>query len=196
MRSLYLTLRSPYARKVQMLLAELGLAYTPVVVDLAHRTPEFDAVNPHGKVPALVDEDGTVVVDSTVICEYLLDRYGTRPEGWRERLALRELDELGDGLADQAIAAFFGRQEGNTARADKAERVGGRLLATLDDRVNADGAPLLGAWSYGDGAIVAALGYWTLRLGDGWRDGHPRLAAWFDAMDQRPGAVATRPRLG
>lgn len=195
MRRLFLTLRSPYARKVQLLLAELDLPVESVVVDLANRTAEFNAVNPHGKVPALVDEDGTVVVDSTVICEYLLDRYGSRPDGWQARLAVRELDELGDGLADQAIAVFFGRQAGDAARAEKAERVGGRLLDTLEARVSPDGAPLLGQWSHGDAAVLAALGYWTFRLGDGWRTSHPRLAAWFDAMDARPNAAATRPRL-
>lgn len=196
MRRLYYTARSPYARKVWLLLLHKQLPFELITVDLANRSPEFVGLNPHGKVPVFVDEDGTVVVDSTVICEYLEDRYPTGTAGdWRTRLAVRELEELGDSLGDQAIAAFFGRQEGHTARADKAERVAARLMDTLEERAPADGAPFLGTWTYADAAVLSALGYWRLRLGEGWREGRPRLSAWVDAVEAQPDSVTTRPRL-
>lgn len=199
MRRLYCTLRSPYARKVQLVLLHKGLDVELVVEDLARRSEAFVRVTPHGKVPVLVEDDGTVVCDSTVICEYLEDRHPTPPargDGWQARLAVRELEELGDSLADQAIATFFGRQEGNVARAEKAERVATRLLETLEQKAaTAPGPDLLGAWTYADAAVLSALGYWTLRLGDAWRADHPALAAWYDRADATPHGVATRPRL-
>jgi glutathione S-transferase len=196
-RRLFVTLRSPFARKAWITLLEKGLAVEPVLVDLANRSPEFIAVSPIGKVPVLVDEDGTVVLDSTVICEYLEDRY-PQPAlcgpGWQQRLCVRQFDELGDTLAEQAIACFVGRQSGDAAVVSKAENVIARILDALEARVQANGAPICGLLSWADAAVLAALGYATFRLGDGWRNDHPRLAAWFDVMDRRPAAVDTRPR--
>lgn len=192
MRRIFLTHRSPYARKVSLQLLRRGLPFDEVVVDLANRSAEFVAISPIGKVPVLADEDGTVVFDSTVICEYVADRYGDTVTGWQDRLARRQLDELGDGVADQAIAIFFGRQNG--VATEKAERVAGRLLDALEAAAPAPGSPFGSTWSWGDDAVFSALGYWNFRLGDAWRGQHPRLAAWVDAAEASPEAVRTRPR--
>jgi glutathione S-transferase len=192
-RRLFCTLRSPFARKVSIALAEKGLAVEPIIEDLGARSAAFVGVSPIGKVPVLVDEDGTVVIDSTIICEYLEDRYPTPPlcqPGWRNRLDVRQVDELGDSVAEQAIAIAFKR--GDVA---KAEGVLARLLDVLEARADVTGAPLCGTFSWADASVLSGLGYLTFRLGDSWRHGHPRLAAWYDAMDERPSAAATRPRL-
>lgn len=197
-RKLFVTLRSPFSRKVWICLIEKGLAVEPVVVDLAARSPEFVAVSPIGKVPVLVDEDGTVVVDSTVICEYLEDRYpqpSLAAPTWQGRLAVRQLDEYGDSLAESAIALYVGRQQGDAEAATKAAAGMARLLGALEERASADGTPLCGRFSWADAAVLSALGYAGFRLGDGWREGHPKLAAWFDVMDRRASAAGTRPRL-
>lgn len=192
MRRLFLTHRSPYARKVSLQLLRRGLQFEEVLVDLGNRSPEFVAISPIGKVPVLQDEDGTVVFDSTVICEYLADRYGDDVTGWQSRLARRQLDELGDGLGDQAIAIFFGRQGG--ANTDKAERVAARLLGALEATVPAPLAPFGATWTWGDDAVFSSLGYWNFRLGDSWRAAHPRLSAWVEAVDATPEGTRTRPR--
>lgn len=198
MRRLFLTLRSPYARKVAIALREKGLAYEPVVVDLANRSPEFAALGPIGKVPVLVDEDGTVVADSTVAVEYLEDRYRDRPlrgEGWRARLESRRLDELGDTLADNAVVGFMQRE--NAPARDRALATAERVLATLDEEVRLRGelaAPTSGpAFGIAQAAVVSALGYLGLRHGDGWRTRHPALAAWFDAQGDRESVRLTVP---
>lgn len=199
MRHLYLTTRSPYARKVWLTLLHKGLPVELCVEDLGARSAGFVAASPIGKVPVLVDDDGTTVCDSTVICEYLEDRYPDPPTslpGWQGRLAVRELDELGDSLSDQAIAAFFARQAGDEAAAERALRRAQRLLEALEHRVpEAAGEPLLGRWTWADGAVHSALGYTTLRLGPGWRAEHPRLAAWADRMDETPAGALTIPRV-
>lgn len=196
MRRLFLTRRSPYARKVWLACLRKHLPVTLELVDLAVRSPEFVALSPLGKVPVLVDEDGTVVCDSTVICEYLEDRYEAvplRPQGWEARLALRELEELGDSLADQAIAVWFGRQKGDSAAVDKATRISARILDTIEASAPPPGGSFLPAWSYADAAILSALGYVEFRLGPGWREGRPALTAWFEVADAEPDAVTTRP---
>ncbi len=79
MRVLYDDVFSPYARKVRLALYEKGLPFERVraLHGDCNRTDFLD-VNPRGEVPALVD-DGFVVFDSTVICEYLDERYPELP---------------------------------------------------------------------------------------------------------------------
>lgn len=70
---------APNPRKVALLLEESGLPYEAIPVDTRkgeqHR-PEFLAINPNAKVPAIVDTDGTRVFDSSAILLYLAERVG------------------------------------------------------------------------------------------------------------------------
>ena len=75
MRTLYHLALSPYSRKVRLALAEKKLPFDLKAEKIWERRHEFLALNPAGKVPTLVDEDGTVVPDSYAICEYLEERY-------------------------------------------------------------------------------------------------------------------------
>jgi glutathione S-transferase len=190
MRRLFLTNRSPYARKVQIYLKKLGLEAEEVVVDLANRSPEFVAISPVGKVPVLVDGE-EIVWDSTVIVEYLQDRYGEQTRGWKERLAVRQIEDLGDSLADQAIAIFFGRQSGMSTA--KAEGVLAKILDRLERVADSGGSGFCGAWSVADASVLSALGYLSFRLGDGWKEAHPKLADWYGVQDEAE--ADTRPRM-
>jgi len=81
MIKLYDFLPCPFGQKVRIVLAEKGLTYDLVQVDLSkgeHRRPEFFRLNPFGRVPVLIDED-TTVYDSTIINEYLDDEYPDPP---------------------------------------------------------------------------------------------------------------------
>ncbi|HUN57468.1 MAG TPA: glutathione S-transferase family protein [Candidatus Binataceae bacterium] len=81
MMKLYDFLPCPFGQKVRIILAEKGLSYELVEVDLAQgeqRRPDFLRLNPFGRVPVLVDED-TVIYDSTIIAEYLEDEYPEPP---------------------------------------------------------------------------------------------------------------------
>jgi glutathione S-transferase len=71
MRRLYHLWLSPFSRKVRIVLAEKGLEFEMKVEKTWERRPEFLGMNPAGQVPVLVEEDGTTIVDSGVICEYL-----------------------------------------------------------------------------------------------------------------------------
>jgi len=69
---------APNPMKVALFLEETGLAYEPVPVDTRKGEqfkPEFLAVNPNGKVPA-IDDDGVFVFDSNAILLYLAEKTG------------------------------------------------------------------------------------------------------------------------
>jgi glutathione S-transferase len=78
MHNLYHQWLSPFCRKVRIVLAEKGLAFTLTLEKVWERRDEFLALNPAGEVPVLVDGD-TVVVDSQAICEYLDEVHRERP---------------------------------------------------------------------------------------------------------------------
>ena len=72
---------SPNCQRVKVVLEEKGLAYETVSVDLRkkeQKTPEYLALNPYGKVPAMVDGD-TVLYESCIINEYLEEKYPDPP---------------------------------------------------------------------------------------------------------------------
>jgi glutathione S-transferase len=191
-RKLFLTPRSPFARKVRILLAEKGLAFEVREEDLAARSPELQALSPLGKVPLLVDEDGTLVFDSTVIAEYLEDRYPAPPTlgtGFAERLRHRAFDELADTVADQAVVLFFGRDSG--AALDKPRRLLDRGLDELQRRIRDGQAPA--TFGLAHAATIGALGYLELRLGPEHAAARPELAGFIAPHLSRPSVVQAPP---
>jgi glutathione S-transferase len=72
--------RAPNPRRVRIFLAEKGISVPTETVDLgalAHKSPEFTALNPLQRVPVLVLDDETVITESIAICRYF---EGLRPE--------------------------------------------------------------------------------------------------------------------
>jgi glutathione S-transferase len=94
MRILHHLWLSPYARKVRVALKEKGLDFELALEKVWERRPEFLALNPAGTVPVLVDDDGSVIAESGVICEYLEEAYAEAPllgESSAERAEVRRL---------------------------------------------------------------------------------------------------------
>lgn len=75
MRTLYHVWLHPFSRKVRLALAEKKLEFDLQVEKIWERRTAFLAMNPAGDVPVLVEEDGTILSNSQVICEYLEEVY-------------------------------------------------------------------------------------------------------------------------
>lgn len=75
MRTLYYLWLHPFSRKVRVVMAEKGLDFSLELENIWQRRTEFLALNPAGDVPVLVEEDGTTLANSQVICEYLEEVY-------------------------------------------------------------------------------------------------------------------------
>jgi len=136
MQLLYQT-HSPYARKVLVMAHETGLAARLHVMHQetspTHRNDLVFALNPLGKVPVLVLDDGQTLFDSAVISDYLDALHdGPRlipdgPERWR---TLR-LQALAQGMADAGIVLRWEteRRPAHTRWPPMAEGQAGKLLA-------------------------------------------------------------------
>jgi glutathione S-transferase len=78
---LYHTPHSTCSQKVRMVLHEKDVPFEEVRIDLGKKEqlkPEYLAINPNGVVPTLVD-DGVSIIESSVICEYLDEKYPQNP---------------------------------------------------------------------------------------------------------------------
>ena len=106
---LFYSLTSPYARKARVFLLEKRIAYESVnVADTTRSGAEQNVSehNPLGKVPTLVQDDGTALFDSRVICEALDAMYPNPrliPETPRERALVRHWEARADGICDVLI---------------------------------------------------------------------------------------------
>jgi len=190
---------SPYAQKVKIALAEKGVAYEPRMPDLMGGSDaDFTAMNPRREVPTLLDGD-TAVFDSTVILEYLEERWPTPallPAGPAERARVRMLEELCDTYYEAVNwgvfeIRFFKRATGELADgllARAAEQVAGanrHLERQLADRLWFNGA----AFGWGDLSVVPHV-YAAALTGSPPAAGS-RLAAWFERVQQRPSVADT-----
>ncbi|OUL99657.1 glutathione S-transferase [Variovorax sp. JS1663] len=185
---------SPYVRKCLVTAHELGLSerlqLLPSNAHPVQRDREIIASNPLGKVPTFFADDGRVLYDSRVICEYLNDLAGgvLFPAPGAQRWDALTLQSLGDGILDAALLARYEDvarpepqrwAEWRAAQLDKAET----SLAHL----NARPALLEGRVDIGAIAVGCALWYLDLRFADfGWRDRHPQVAQWYDGFGARP----------
>jgi glutathione S-transferase len=189
---------SPFVRKVMVCAHELGLANKIELLDTTVSPVTTNAVlageNPLMKVPALVMEDGEVLFDSPVICEYLDSLAGGGrlfPAGKARWTALRQ-QALGDGILDALILCryeiaarpeekrFSGWTDGQMKKAHQG-------LAALE---NED----LSGRTIGTITAGCALGYLDFRFpNDGWRQRHPKLADWYESVETLPSMQATKP---
>ena len=194
--------RSPYVRKVMIAAHEMGLqdrlriVRTVVGGTAPHR--ELMRVNPLGKIPTLELEDGTVIYDSPVVCEYLdtlHDGPKLFPAAWPERLtALRRL-ALGDGMLDNALPWLGERFRPPEKQSQPHMDLWRAKLVACVDALEHE-ADTLGreAFTIGHIAIGIALDYLDFRFDElKWRAGHPRLAVWQSGFDERPSVKANPP---
>lgn len=100
MRTLYHLPLSPFARKVRLVLAEKRLPFELRLEKVWERRPEYLELNPAGTVPTLIEDNGLVIPDSGVICEYLDEAYpdsGLMGRTLAERVEVRRLTAWFDG---------------------------------------------------------------------------------------------------
>ncbi len=185
---------SPFARKVMACAVARGIERHITLVPTSGESDALTSVNPLGKLPCLVTDDGLALFDSRVICEYL-DTVGNvfplfPPLGSRMR-ALR-FQALADGIADALVL-----RRAEAARPAEAAR--DQVLAVQSAKVTRSLAmlesdPPANHLDIGTIAVGCALGYLDLRFPhEPWRQGHPQLAAWFETMAQRPCMLLTLP---
>jgi glutathione S-transferase len=163
----------------------------------AEEVAELLAVNPLGKVPALIGPNGENYFDSPVICAFF-DARGSGPalvpaQG-EDRFRVLRAEALADGVLDAGVGIVMeGRRPPELQSAAACERSLGavtRGVAAMSETL-----PYLSkGFSLGHITMAIALGYLDFRLPDvPWRKNHQGLAAWYDEVSARPSMKETAP---
>ena len=195
---------SPFVRKVLVLAIETGLESrierVPTTVIPVQPNEDLSHQNPLIKLPTLVTDDGQMLFDSRVICEYLDGLHnGSKlfPAAGTARWTALRQQALGDGILD---AGVLNRYETAVRPNDKqwGEWSAGQMrkirngLTALNGMAS-EGA-LGGPLTIGQIAIGCALGYLDFRYAsEGWRERHPTLAKWYADFARRKSMLATIP---
>jgi glutathione S-transferase len=202
MITLYSGPLSLFSRKIEIALREKALPFERIMVPFNQTTgydpkhPEVVAINPKQQVPVLND-DGIVLYDSTIILEYLEDAYPEPPlfplcPGARARCRLDEL--YADEIMLQALKPLMHRTSppntdqirrlAQEADALIAEQALEKHYAVLEDR-------LAGREFFGDAVSVADIALFmsvlfSLRLGGPSLGPFDGLSRWFERLKLRP----------
>lgn len=194
---------SPYVRKVLVSAMETGQDGQIERIATDVWSPETDIVddNPLGKVPTLITDDGLVLCDSPLICEYLDSRHQGRkliPPAGRERWAALNFQVLGSGILDAAVAQIVEHRVRTPEQRSDAwlARQSGKIAATLDHlEQDAAAGAFNGPVTLGTITLGCALGYLDFRFAEqDWRQDRPALAAWYNGFAKRPAMLATVPK--
>jgi glutathione S-transferase len=196
---------SPYTRKVHILLKEKQLPFETVPVDLANPTPDFLAVNPNLRIPAISDGD-VHLFESNVILDYLLSTYPqpspdnpplgkalVRPEHrWEDTKTLVTIETV----LDSGLNIFqFARNDIGPEQAPYLQRELDRIQSDLDwleTKATPEGF-VPGEFSLLDLNLVCTLQWADFRKPFQWQ-GRPKLEAIVALHGERESIASTRPQ--
>jgi glutathione S-transferase len=203
------------AAKVRLVLAEKGVEWESHYVDILKGeqfTPDYVKLNPKAVVPTLV-HDGHVILESTVICEYLDEVFPEpplKPDDPRERAAMRlwtkAVDELlhpmcGEitfaashrhtvaRLGPEGVAKFLASTPAVsvTAGVDKAFRLYDSFLQKMDDKLESSRWLAGPSFSLADTALTPYVTRLDmLGMAEMWTRNRPYLTDWFERIKARP----------
>ncbi len=197
------SLRSPYTRKVRVVLAEKRIECDMEMVDVQPIDNPVNRHNPLGKIPTLVLDDGTALYDSRVIVEFLDNVSPISrliPEDNRERVQVRRWEALADGVVDAGILV---RHEGLRDSKEQSKEWIDRQVARMHRGMAQLAAELEGRnWCHGDRysladiALGCCIGWLGFRkpAGIDWVTGYPALGRHYQKLMERPAFADTAPQ--
>lgn len=196
---LYCSSNSPYARKVRVTVLELGIEDKIQLIDMNPRDQStgFWQKNPLAKIPALELDDGRVLYDSPVICEYLAAAYGKGrllEGGGRDAWDVRTLVALADGTMDAGMLVRLElmRPESERSPTDMAKQMAtvargfDRLQELLAERDDAADLGTIAA-----GCCVAWVSF--RHPSTDWLGERPGLTRWYERFAARESMARTAP---
>lgn len=198
------SLTSPYVRKARIVLAEKSIEYDFRIDPPFNPNNQIAQVNPLGKVPVLILDDGSTLFDSRVIAEYLDslnggDAFTLIPESGRQRFQVKRWEALADGISDASATIFL---EQKRPQAEQSQEWIERQQRKIELGLQAASIDLGdGHWCAGssmtlaDIALGCALDYLAFRFPQNrWRESFSNLAHLADKLAERQSFRQTAPR--
>lgn len=184
------------AYKVRLMLHQLGIPFERIELDILAgetRTPEFLEINPNGRVPALVLEDGTTLVESNAILFFLAEGTDRIPSGALGRARVLQWMFFEQYSHEPYIAVvrfwtFTGQLDAQQAELPARRDAGRRALALMDAHLSLQPFFVGGRYTIADIALYA----YTHVAPEGGFDlaPHPALRHWLERVRDQPGYVS------
>jgi GSH-dependent disulfide-bond oxidoreductase len=196
------TWTTPNGRKASIMLEEVGLSYAAVPVDIGHDaqfTPEFLAINPNNKIPAIVDEDGVdrrqTVFETAAILIYLAEKTGQLlpAHGSRRAETLEWLAWSVSGLGPMLGQwNYFARRASQPAPAavERFTTEVARLFGVLERRLS-QGLYLAGDYSIADISTYT----WTAAVLHSFQKHSPDVVGPTPHIERWMAEIAARPAV-
>lgn len=189
---IYGSVTSPYVRKVRILAIEKGIKCEFVVADAWAADSPIPKLNPLGKVPVFERDDGKVLFDSPLICEYL-DSVKTPaliPASGEPRWQALSVHALAQGMLDATVARLL---ESRRAAPQKSEETIARQEQKIARALDYASGLIAGRqylvgdrFGFADLSLAVALDYIDFRYAHPWRDKHAALGRWLASINDRP----------
>lgn len=201
---LILSTTSPYARKVRITALENNVAFDAVVDVPWNENTGVIKLNPLGKVPVWINEEGDAISDSRVIVEYLeiKNSFKFSSPNPLEYLKIKRLESLCEGVMDASLCLFAERKKRPQELQHPwwVDRQFGKLhrgLLKLQETLGTNEFLFDNRITVADFALVSALGYVQLRFSEDFKlqDKYPRLMEYYNQMMQRESVRTTIPIL-
>ena len=183
MITLYDADRCPYCARVRIVLAEKGIEYETVEIDLDDRPRWIYEKNPLGRVPIL-EEDTFVLAESAVIDEYLDERYPDPPL-WPADAAERALGRMLVFRFDELSRPYYALRRGDDGARERLDAALATLDLVLQERLFLSGREF--------GLADIAYVPWILRARDRMDvdiERFPALSEWVLSLAERPAIAA------
>jgi glutathione S-transferase len=191
--------KSPYVRKVMVCAYELGLTEQIELVRSVAAMLKPNAAlmqdNPLSKIPTLVLDDGSILFDSVVICEYLneLGNGSLFPKEAATKWQALRWHAFADGLLD-ALILWRNEREREQPLAQLMLAFEAKVNASLEQLDTEATALTRAPFSIAHIALCCMLEYLDYRFDSyAWRARAPGLAGWHAQMAKRPSIMITRP---
>jgi glutathione S-transferase len=200
---LYITETSAYARIVRVVILEKGLESRVEIIPARTRVSDspYYRINPSGRVPYLIRDDGVGLEESALICAYLDHVDGKPvfdPPGGDPAWEARRLEALARSMLDGL--AVWGRelkrpQDERSPTILRHEAHRSARLAELWE-LEIDHPWMRGALNMAQITLASGLGLEARNSQFRWRPEHPQLSAWFDRVAALPSLAAAAPPAG
>ncbi len=193
---------SPFARKAWAVIGHLKLDNKVETVTVAHREPTGGLWehNPFAKIPTLLCDDGSAIIESMLIAEYLdtlHDGPKLFPPAGPARVKALQLAAYGDEITEAGVklSQEKGRPEDKIWPVE-ADRLRGKIARGLA-KLEAEPDRFAGPTTIGHISLGCAISFVDRRMPEiEWRQTCPKLAAWFDRFYQSDAMQKSLPPPG
>jgi len=188
--TLYISARSPFARRVRLAFRERDIKYEEKILDVLNPPPEFEKITPVLKVPVVVLKGGETIIDSNAILKVFYD-----PK--KETALTLKWSGIAMGICETLVSRFFENlrppekrdQEALTEYDTILKRCFSEFEEFIEDKRTISDAGLTQA----DLDMGTASAYFSLRYDPKWSQRYPNAFAYSSELNKRPSFQETAP---